>query len=72
MNKTSITRTTATDFDVTTPNGTRDTCMRLDVIGLRSFESRGNIRIGGIMRVSLGPKSEAIVRAMAIGQTVEL
>ncbi len=35
---------------------------------LRSVEQKGHIRIGGLLRIELGPKSLARVQALAIGE----
>lgn len=56
-----ITRITDTDYDVTTPTQLaaggflRDTCCRLQGRTLASHEQHGLIRIGGLLRVHLGP-----------------
>jgi len=72
-----ITRINATDFDVQTDtvlsDGSllRDTCCRLAGNMLRSHEQRGDVRPGGLLRVTLGPQSYAAVTALAIGESVE-
>ncbi len=45
-----------------------DYCMRLDGNLLRSHEERGSIRVGGLLKLTLGPKSLATVQALAVGQ----
>lgn len=46
--------------------------MMLDGSELRSRESKGSVRVGGLMRVKLGAKSFAAVSALHIGNGVTL
>ncbi len=64
-----ITRTTELDFVVIV--GERaDYGMRLIGSELRSHEQHGDIRISGLMRVTLGPRSLVRILAMPIGATI--
>jgi hypothetical protein len=71
-----IARINETDYSVLAPtvlaDGSRrfDGCCRLNGGVLRSHEQRGDVRTGGLIRVSLGPSKLAIVQALAIGQSV--
>ena len=49
-----------------------DNWMRLDGSQLRSHEERGMIRVGGLMRVNLGPKSLPLVMALKIGESIHV
>ena len=71
-----ITRESDDRFSLTTDvmlaDGTlkSDDDMRLSNDVLQSHEERGHIRIGGLMRVTLGPKAYAAVTALKVGETV--
>lgn len=71
-----ITRISDTDFSVTTDTALADgslrsdSCCRIVDAELRSHEQRGYIRTGGLLRVTLGPKSLVILRALPIGESV--
>lgn len=43
--------------------------MRLTGTTLSSHEERGSVRVGGLIRIVLGPKSFAIVTALKIGES---
>ena len=60
--------------DVVMTDGTMrgDSCMRLEGSQLRSHEERGTIRVGGFMRVNLGPKSLPLVMALKIGESIHV
>lgn len=49
-----------------------DYALALDGNILKSIQEKGCIRIGGNMRVTLGPKSLPIVQALQIGESAEL
>jgi hypothetical protein len=74
--KTTITKTGMGTFSVTTDtlmsDGTYDGdgFMRLDGNLLRSIERKGLIRIGGLKKITLGPKSLALVSSMIIGESI--
>jgi len=71
-----ITRTAAGNFAVETDtlmsDGSykQDGCCRLQGNVLRSHEQRGFIRVGGLMRITLGPASLAMVQALDIHDSV--
>lgn len=71
-----ITRLNAERFAVVTTtalsDGTlrADYAMRLEGTCLRSVEERGCIRVGGLMRVQLGPVTLPRVQALAIGESL--
>jgi len=73
-----ITRTTADSYAVVTgtmlSNGMvrSDDFMALSGAELYSIEQSGHIRIGGTLRIKLGPKSFAKVQALNIGETLEV
>jgi hypothetical protein len=75
---TTISRINEKDFAVVTDKALSDGslqsdfCMRFVGTVLRSHESPGHIRVGGTMRIILGPKSYARVLALAIGESVQL
>ena len=75
MKTAQITRLSATDYSAIINEGladeARDYCMRLTQHGLKSHESRGAIRIGGLLRIDLGSKSRPHIEAMSIGATIE-
>jgi hypothetical protein len=76
--QTQITRINATDYAVITStilaDGTRrrDSCCRIVGNVLRSHEQSGHIRIGGLLRIVLGPRSFAILTGLTIGQSITL
>ena len=49
-----------------------DDAMALNGAVLRSVEQRGDVRIGGVLRVTLGPKALQAVTALRVGQAVML
>ena len=75
MKTAKITRVSATDYAAVINEGlageAQDLCMRLTKHGLKSHESKGAIRIGGLMRIDLGSLSRPVIEAMSIGETVE-
>lgn len=73
-----ITRTTDTDFAAVSNIFMSDGSHRADhLMGLsgnilKSVERPGYLRIGGLLTLTLGPKSFAAVTALAVGESVEL
>ncbi len=49
-----------------------DSCMALIGNELCSHEQRGFIRTGGLLRIKLGHRSLAAVKALAVGESVQL
>lgn len=75
--KTTISRLSENRFSVVTDrpmtNGVQsDFSMKLDGNLLRSHEERGSIRIGGLMKLTLGPISFAAVSSLSIGSSITL
>lgn len=72
-----ITRRNETEFEVVTDtvlsDGSRKSDSNCQLNGniLKSYEQRGCIRTGGLLRVILGVKSFARVQSLAIGESVE-
>jgi len=70
-----ITRINTTDYSVVTDtvlaSGERraDYCCRITGATLRSYEQPGDVRVGGLLRVNLGPKALESVMALEIGES---
>lgn len=73
-----ITRESSTRYSVVTDTLLSDCTMRADhdmrLVGniLKSNEQSGTVRAGGLMNVTLGPKSFAAVSALGIGDSCKL
>jgi hypothetical protein len=76
-----ITRVSDVQFSVVTDTALSDGTYKQDSdvrfrpsnpTELHSYEQRGHIRTGSLISIKLGPKSLALVRALKIGETVEL
>lgn len=73
-----ITRTGLDTFAVTTnrmmSDGSfqSDSMMKLNGNKLRSFESRGACRLGGLLTLNLGPQSLAVVESLQVGDSATI